>query len=111
MINGLQILVYLPLFQITFPELSANMVISLITIVTFEVVPAEKILEALFQIPHDEQQNQKFVDVGFEGNYMILNLGTMFIIFMLTLVMPVLLFCSKPRINGRASLRKKHAKC
>lgn len=87
------------------------MVISLITIVTFEVVPAEKILEALFQIPHDEQENEKFVDVGFEGNYMILNLGTMFLIFMITLAMPALLFCSKPCINGRASLRKKHAKC
>jgi len=45
MINGLQILVYLPLFNVIFPELSIMMVENLITIATFDVIPAPEILD------------------------------------------------------------------
>jgi len=47
MINGLQILVYLPLFNVLFPELSIMMVGNLITIATFDVVPAAEILDSI----------------------------------------------------------------
>ena len=50
MINGLQILVYLPLFAMEFPPLSNMMVGDLITIATFDVMPASDIIDNIKDI-------------------------------------------------------------
>ena len=54
MINGMQLMVNLPLFDITFPSLSKMMVEDLITIATFDVMPTDQIFEATLHPPEKE---------------------------------------------------------
>ena len=59
-INGLQILVYMPLFWIKFPA-NANMFnIYLIDIASFDIVPSEDINEEMFVLPEDKPFNINF---------------------------------------------------
>lgn len=94
-----------------FPELSNVMVGSLITIATFDVMPADNILDKTLGIPDDEREEDKFTDVGIEGHYMILNLGTIFLVLVITLMMPIFLICVKPCVNKKQKWKKKHKGC
>lgn len=60
MINGLQIMVNLPLFKIEFPDFSGLMIKSLITIATFDVMPTDEIFEFTINPPEDEQEDKQF---------------------------------------------------
>ena len=60
MINGLQIIVNLPLFNMVFPDLSKMMVSSLITIATFDVMPSDEVFALTIDPPSDEQADEKF---------------------------------------------------
>ena len=51
MINGMQIMVNLPLFNVAFPSLSQKMVEQLITIATFDVMPTDEIFAATIDAP------------------------------------------------------------
>lgn len=108
MINGLQIIVNLPLFFIEFPSLAIMMVNSLITIATFDVMPSDEVFELTIDAPEDEQEDEKFQDVDFESNYMILNMGTMFLMFIVLLIIPCILLCSRPCRSCSRWLNKKH---
>lgn len=96
MINGMQLMVHLPLFDVSFPPLSQSMVENLITIATFDVMPSDDVLGATLDPPEQEQQNEKFQQIGFESSWMIVNLGTMFLTFVIMLFIPVLLLLIKP---------------
>ena len=51
----------------------------------------------------DEQMSEKFAEIGFESNFMIINLGTMFLAFVIILCIPVLLIMTQPCKNCRPS--------
>mmetsp|Transcript_26104 Transcript_26104/g.34906 ORF Transcript_26104/g.34906 Transcript_26104/m.34906 type:complete len:154 (-) Transcript_26104:1104-1565(-) len=109
MINGLQIIVMLPLFMINFPQLSFTVIESLITIATFDAFPTELVYEATIEPPEDDEQAlEKFENIGFEANFMILNLGTLFLIFIILLILPCFLFFTKPCKNCTKGFKKKH---
>ena len=73
------------------------MVESLITIATFDVLPSGDVIdETLLPPADDEQDMEKFNDIGFESNYMIINLGTMFLMFVIMLTLPACLICTGP---------------
>ena len=74
------------------------MVASLITIATFDVMPSDEVFDAALNAEsgNDEQEHSKFADIGMEANYMILNLGTMFLVFVIMLTIPACLICTKP---------------
>ena len=54
MINGMQLLVNLPLFDVHFPSLSKTMVDDLISIATFDVLPTDDIFDATLAAPTSE---------------------------------------------------------
>ena len=83
--------------MVHFPELSLIIVESLIAIATFDVFPSDDIYEATISPPEDDEQDlEKFADIGFEANSLILNLGTLFLFFIVLLVLPCLLVCTHP---------------
>ena len=45
MINGLQILTNLPLFNVEFPDLAGMMVGQMLTIATFDIMPSGDVLD------------------------------------------------------------------
>ena len=53
MINGLQIITQLPLFDAKFPDLSESMITSLIDIATFDVMPSDEVFEFMLSPPDD----------------------------------------------------------
>ena len=108
MINGLQIIVNFPLFWMSFPDLSGMMVGSLITIATFDVMPSDDVFDATVEPPDDEQEDDKFAEIGFESNFMILNLGTMFLMFVVMLTIPACLICTGPCRRCWPWLDRKH---
>ena len=57
MINGMQLLVNLPIFDVTFPALSQQMVDDLITIATFDVMPSDDVFDATLAPPERAQEN------------------------------------------------------
>ena len=59
----------------------------------------------------DEQTSEKFAEIGFESNFMIINLGTMFLAFVFILCIPVLLIMILPCKNCRPSFQQKHNSC
>lgn len=108
MINGMQLMVNLPLFDITFPSLSQQMVEDLITIATFDVMPSDDVFQATLDPPEQEQDNEKFAEIGYESSWMIINLGTMFLSFVIMLFIPVLLLLVKPCKHKSLWLNKKY---
>lgn len=99
MINGLQILTNLPLFKVEFPDLAGMMVGQMLTIATFDIMPSDKVLENTLAPPEDELDPDKYsnlVEAGFESDNMIVNLGTMFLVFAFMLTVPCCLICIRP---------------
>jgi len=90
--------------------MSSIMVGSLINIATFDVMPSDEAFDATLNAPieEDEQMNAKFEEIGMGANYMILNLGTMFIVFVIMLTIPACLICTKPCRRCWPWLDKKH---
>ena len=107
MINGMQLIVNLPLFDMVFPSFSQEAVTSLITITTFEVMPTDEIF-ATIDAPEEEQENPNFASVGYEAISMILNLGTMFLSLLVMMLIPILLLVTKPCKKKSRWLTKRH---
>ena len=111
MINGLQIIVNLPLFYIPdFPDLSQIIIKGLIAIATFDVMPTDYAFEYWLDAPDDERDDEddKFVDIGIEANYLILNLGTVFFIILILVAFPVLLIMTRPCRSCSKKFKSKH---
>jgi len=53
MINGLQLVVNFPLFDIEIPTYSEIVIEEMISIATFEVLPSEDILGSILPVPVD----------------------------------------------------------
>lgn len=75
----------------------------MITVATFDILPSDLILPALFpKLDREEPFSDKFERLGFETQYIIMNLGTMFFILcmnftLLALYMPLKLLGLKFR--------------
>ena len=54
MINGLQIITKLPLFNVGFPDMAFKMEESLISIANFDVMPSDDLYETTLQPPEAE---------------------------------------------------------
>ena len=76
-------------------------------------MPSDKVMDLIPDKPNedaDEQESEDFAEIGFESNFMIINLGTMFLAFIIILLMPVLLFLTLP-CKKWPSFEKKHNSC
>ena len=83
------------------------MVNALISIATFDVMPSGDIFDATIEPPEDEQEDSKFGEL-FDYNYMILNLGTMFLVLVVMLTLPLCLICTGPCRSCWPWLDRKH---
>ena len=102
MINGLQLFINLPLFDITFPSLSIKSLQGLIEIANFDILPSNDIFSFTLDFSMDEfekeneQSDEKFENVGYESTSIIMNMGSLFISFVIFLTLPALLLCLRP---------------
>jgi hypothetical protein len=79
MMNTLQIIIYIPLMNIRFPQNAFVLSIVLMTLATFDFIPHEGPNKYMLEYdPENEITNPIYAQVGFETNSFILNAGTLF---------------------------------
>ena len=76
MLNGLQLAVHLPLFELAFPANANLTILFIIKVANFDLVPPEIFL-TVFTFPEDEEPfNDAFDSTGYSSMYPVENLGT-----------------------------------
>lgn len=115
MINGLQLFVHIPLFNVQFPEIAGVVVEKLTMIATFDLIPTDDLYENTFDLPEeeevsylDERAKERLEDGGYESSFLISNLGTLFITFLIILTVPLCVFASRPCIGKSPWIKRKH---
>lgn len=114
MLNGLQLLVHMPLFRTHFPS-NALLMLSFITkIATFDLLPEEWVLASI-DLPFFDKKSLslEFEECGYEHIYPIYNLGTTFFLIQLYfgmiifyyLILGPLSCCSKWAFRKRMNLK------
>ena len=92
MINNLQIVIHAPLIQIQFPGNAFMLYEVMITVATFDILPTDNIYPGIFpDLSIEKPLNSKFERLGYETQYTIMNMGTMFIVFSLNMFLLLLL--------------------
>lgn len=90
MVNTIQMMTHLSLLSLTFPSNCLSLYKIIINIANFEFLDSEGILNKMFFNQFDEEEesfNTKFDLLGYGALNMIMNLGTGFIIFLLTMML------------------------
>lgn len=82
MINGIQLLVHLPILAVDFPIFSQIFIDQLITIATFDLIDTDGMFDDLFEIPADPEETipPQFYNVGYQSNFLIKDLGLSWIV-------------------------------
>ena len=80
-LNGLQLLVHLPLFFTPFPANAHYFSAKLVNVATFEFIPSE-FLDLFFEFypPYKEPYNLAMQTTGYSSMYAVGNLGTFFVL-------------------------------
>lgn len=88
LINGLQLFVHIPLFQLSLPANAQTLVDQLITIATFDLVEPEVVFGWMLEFPEEDENalDPSFTESGYESAYMINLLGMGFIVFIAILL-------------------------
>ena len=93
------------MYKIFFPDYSAVELEQIIEIAGFDVIPFDVILDAAVERPEDDGEFaiEVFADQGYKSYYMIFNMGTMVIIFLITITMPLLIILLLRPCKNRSS--------
>ena len=115
MVNGLQLFVHIPLFNIIFPETAGVVVEKLTMVATFELLPTDDIYEESFDLPEEheveylDEPTKERLDAGDYGSgFFIANMGTLFFVFVMMLTVPICVFMSRPCRSKSRWCFKKH---
>lgn len=88
MLNGLQLAVHLPLFNLNFPA-NANFFIEfVIQVATFDLIPPELVL-SFFSFTETDPYNSGFDSTGYSSMHPIENLGTCWVLVQIYLILVV----------------------
>ena len=112
MINGLQIFVHLPLFDINMPASAQIMIEKLLHIAHFDIVESEQAFGWLMDFPEEDENLilGNYNDSGYESAYTINLLGTGFIFIFVLCAIMVLLLITWPITKLYAQAKKPHDK-
>lgn len=113
MINGLQIFVHLPLFDISMPANAGVFIGKIAEVATFDVVENKDVFDGwLLTIPetNEGELNGRFVESGYEHRDMVQLLGVGFIVIFVTLIIMLILCLTNPLRRLGNKIEKVHAK-
>ena len=79
MVNGLQLIVAIPLIPVKYPANAATLLGSLIDIANFDLVPVDLIYPYIYDFDESEAFNYEFEQAGYESGYLAENMGTVFV--------------------------------
>lgn len=95
MVNTQQLIVMMPLFKIQMPANASNFFTQIMAIAAFDFYDFTDIIHDIFALEPTESFSSNFETIGFESLYFLINMGSIFIIYliytaMLCLVLPLL---------------------
>ena len=91
MINNLQVIIHAPLINIQFPANAFMLYEVMITVASFDIMPSDVLLPAIFpDLDEENPFSDKFERLGFETQYIIMNMGTMFFVFCINSILLIL---------------------
>lgn len=101
------------MFQVLFPKYSLAAMNEILDIAEFEVIPVGDLLWVVLDEPEKDYDPEVdvtlFENYDIESYYMVTNMGSIFVIFVMTITIPLLLiFLLKPCRNTSTYLNKKH---
>ena len=79
MVNGLQMIVLIPLIPVSIPANGQMFIVSLIDIACFDLVPVDLIWPHIFDFQDSDSFNFEFETAGYESGYLAENMGTNFV--------------------------------
>lgn len=82
MINTQQLMIMMPLFQITMPANAGLFFRSLMEIAAFDFYDFSDFVHDLFQVEPKETTDLNFEAIGFESKYFLVNIGSLAVIFL-----------------------------
>jgi len=82
MINTQQIIVLMPLFDITLPANAGVFFNGLMTFTAFDIIDTSPYLDWMLQLEPTDPVNNKFEAVGFESIFLLHNLGSLVLAFL-----------------------------
>lgn len=89
LINTLQMLLYMPLLQVIFPQNVFHLYSVIIPISSMDIVPIEYTTELIFDISNDLDYpyNNKLEQMGYETHNSLMNLGSLFFYLLANLIL------------------------
>ena len=89
MLNALQIIAHMPLFDVSFPANANEIQTVLIKFATFDFLEQLGLLEKWIYFPNTGALDMRFEQSGYETKYFILNMGTVFFLMILFIIFMV----------------------
>ena len=88
MLNNLQLVLHSPLINVQFPANAFLVFDVMISVATFDLLPTDLILPELFtNLPEDDPFTDKFDRLGIGSRFLVMNMGTMLLIFMFYIIL------------------------
>ena len=77
MVNTLQLIIYMPLLQVYFPQNCVYFFTFIVDIVNFSIIPTDKILDKVFAFKNltSDAMSQSFKGLGYKSANILKNLG------------------------------------
>jgi hypothetical protein len=79
MVNVMQLIIKLPLLNITFPQNAATFYTFIADVASFDLLPMDTINEKIFKFSQNETEDANFELMGYESDNFIKNLGSMIV--------------------------------
>ena len=92
MVEAQQIVVMMPMFCIHIPSMPSVVLQKFIEIANFDILPVDKIWEAIFYMPSSYPLDARYQAVGIETTQFVANMGSLFIIWLLITIVMIFTF-------------------
>ena len=77
MVNVMQLIIKMPLYNITFPQNAATFYTFLSSVANFDLLPTDKINDYMFNFTKQDSNDMNFDTMGYETDDIFDNLGSM----------------------------------
>ena len=93
MINTQQLLILLPLMTVLLPNNASAFFKRIFTIAAFDLYDMNEFYQDLLGVPDSGPYNEKMEDFGFESCYILSNMGTMILFYIIYALLMLLRYC------------------
>lgn len=112
LINTLQMLLYMPLFEVVFPQNVFHLYSVILPLSSMDIIPTEYSTELIFDLSNDLDYpyNHALEQLGYETHNSLMNLGSIFFFFLVNIALLMIVFIER-RIRHKPTDGNESEKC